>query len=75
MKLLVTIIIILCSSYTVADTLSEVREYRTKKEREILQEFVALLAIPNVASDEKNIRLNASYIQEMMKKRAIATRA
>lgn len=36
-----------------------------------MQEYLAFLAIPNVASDSINIRKNAAYIMEMMRKRKI----
>ena len=37
----------------------------------MIGEFVKFLAIPNVASDSANIRRNAAFIMEMMKKRGI----
>src|SRR5215471_7162574 len=48
-----------------------VREYRRAHERQILQEFTTLLAIPNVASDRENIRRNAEFILEMMQRRGL----
>jgi len=47
----------------------KVREYRRANERQILQEFLALLSIPNVASDRTNIRRNATLIAEMLRRR------
>jgi acetylornithine deacetylase/succinyl-diaminopimelate desuccinylase-like protein len=52
-------------------TQNEVRDYRRRKEHEILREFVQLLSIPNVASDTVNIRRNAGLIVEMMKRREL----
>jgi len=49
-----------------------VRDYRRAHERQILQEFTALLAIPNVASDRENIRRNAQFILEMMQRRGLS---
>ncbi|HEY4282150.1 MAG TPA: M20/M25/M40 family metallo-hydrolase, partial [Chthoniobacterales bacterium] len=49
-------------------------EWRAQHEREILQEFSALLAIPNLASDTPNIRRNAAAIEAMLKKRGLRTR-
>ena len=46
----------------------QVRSYRRANEQKILKEFINLLAIPNVAADNANIRLNAAQIIEMMKK-------
>ena len=40
----------------------------------ILSEYVQLLAIPNVASDLPNIRLNAEHITAMMAKRGLSPR-
>jgi acetylornithine deacetylase/succinyl-diaminopimelate desuccinylase-like protein len=51
-----------------------VRDYRRANEHRILDEFVTLLAIPNVASDRENIRKNAELIMEMMKRRGLAPR-
>lgn len=48
-----------------------VRDYRVKHEAEILKEFAELLSIPNVASDTKNIRLNAGKLIEMMSRRGL----
>ena len=48
-----------------------VRDYRIKNEQNIMQEFVSLLSIPNVASDSVNIGKNAAFIMEMMKRRGI----
>ena len=45
------------------------REYRQGHEAEILNEFAALLAIPNLASDSVNIRRNADYLIDMIGKR------
>src|SRR6185369_7731365 len=57
-----------------AQTQAKVREYRRANERQILQEFTTLLAIPNVASDTQNIRRNATLIVEMMKQRGLNPR-
>jgi acetylornithine deacetylase/succinyl-diaminopimelate desuccinylase-like protein len=48
-----------------------VRDYRRAHERQILDEFTRLLAIPNVASDRQNIRRNAQFIFEMMQRRGL----
>src|SRR5205823_10561215 len=50
---------------------SPVRDYRRGHERQILDEFTRLLAIPNVASDKENIRRNAQFILEMMQRRGL----
>lgn len=50
---------------------SPVRDYRRAHERQILDEFTRLLAIPNIASDTTNIRRNAEFIREMMQRRGL----
>src|SRR5438270_3428727 len=50
---------------------NSVRDYRRAHERQILDEFTRLLAIPNVASDRQNIRRNAEFILEMMRHRGL----
>lgn len=47
------------------------RDYRRSHERQIIDEFTRLLAIPNVASDKENIRRNAQFIFEMMQRRGL----
>lgn len=51
--------------------LEKTRQYRQAHEREILDEFIKLLSIPNVASDKANIRANADLIVEMMRRRGL----
>ena len=46
-----------------------VREYRLAHEQPIIQELVDLLAIPNIASDEANIRRNADLLKVMFERR------
>ena len=52
---------------------NEVRAWRAQHEREILQEFSDLLAIPNLASDAPNIKRNAAMIRAMLEKRGLTT--
>src|SRR5687768_15447319 len=59
---------LLCQSQTSNE---KTRGYRQAHEREILDEFIKLLSIPNVASDELNIRANADVIVEMMLRRGL----
>jgi acetylornithine deacetylase/succinyl-diaminopimelate desuccinylase-like protein len=55
-------------------TQEKIRDYRRANEPQLLKEYMALLAIPNVASDTENIRKNAEFIAEMMKQRGLAPR-
>ena len=43
-------------------------------ERVILNEFVTLLAIPNIAADRANIERNAETIAKMLEKRGVAAK-
>jgi acetylornithine deacetylase/succinyl-diaminopimelate desuccinylase-like protein len=52
----------------------QVQKYRRANEVLILDEFIKLLSIPNIASDVENIRRNAALISEMMKRRGLEPR-
>jgi acetylornithine deacetylase/succinyl-diaminopimelate desuccinylase-like protein len=45
-----------------------------KRQLELLREYVELLALPNVASDEPGIRKNAAHIVRMLEARGVAAR-
>jgi acetylornithine deacetylase/succinyl-diaminopimelate desuccinylase-like protein len=60
---------LVCVALTEAQT--SIHDYRRAHEREILDEFTRLLAIPNVAADRDNIRRNAQFILEMMQRRGL----
>ncbi|GAC1385756.1 MAG: dipeptidase [Ginsengibacter sp.] len=53
-----------------AETL-KIRDYRSKNEHVIINEFVSFLSIPNIAADTPNLKKNAAFIMEMMRKRGI----
>jgi acetylornithine deacetylase/succinyl-diaminopimelate desuccinylase-like protein len=50
------------------------RQWRQQHERAIIDEFVTLLAIPNIAADHDNIQRNAALIAAMMERRGIPAR-
>jgi acetylornithine deacetylase/succinyl-diaminopimelate desuccinylase-like protein len=52
----------------------DIKAYRSSHEAAILDEFVELLKIPNLASDAPNIRRNAEAIAEMMRRRGLSPR-
>ena len=52
----------------------QARQWRQQHEKAILDEFVALLAIPNVSRDRANIQKNAEFIAAMMRQRGIASK-
>lgn len=62
---------IVAISALIANGQPPVRNYRRAHERQILDEFTRLLAIPNVASDRENIRRNPQFILEMMQRRGL----
>src|SRR6266571_4063796 len=65
------IAMIVAAMATLAFGQQTVRDYRRAHERQIIDEFTRLLAIPNVASDAPNIRRNAQFIFEMMQRRGL----
>jgi acetylornithine deacetylase/succinyl-diaminopimelate desuccinylase-like protein len=65
---------ILVATASAAPGQQSVRDYRRTHEREILAEFTHLLSIPNVASDRANIRRNAQFILEMLRRRGLNPR-
>jgi len=68
------IVLALCALAISAQTQEKVRDYRRANEQQIVKEYLALLAIPNVAADAQNIRRNAEFIAEMMKQRGLTPR-
>src|SRR5712692_7900487 len=64
-----TMVTMVCAAIVFAQT--SIRDYRRAHERQILDEFTRLLAIPNVASDRENIRKNAQFILDMMQRRGL----
>ena len=50
----------------------KVRNWRQRQESALMQEYVAFLAIPDVASDSANIRKNAAFIEQLMQARKIS---
>jgi acetylornithine deacetylase/succinyl-diaminopimelate desuccinylase-like protein len=51
---------------------ARVAAWRAEHEGEVFREYVALLRIPNLASDSGNIRRNAAVILQMLQRRGIA---
>ena len=75
--LLVTLLfLVFCGVSPAAGQVSvaqETRAWRRSHEREILEEFSKLLAIPNLARDTPNIQRNAEAIRAMLEKRGLTT--
>jgi acetylornithine deacetylase/succinyl-diaminopimelate desuccinylase-like protein len=53
---------------------SAARRWREAHERAIVDEFVQLLAIPNLARDSANIRKNAAAVSAVLERRGVKTR-
>jgi hypothetical protein len=53
---------------------AEVRAWRQLHEQQIVDGFAELLSIPNVASDEANIRRNAQHIRGLLAARGFSVR-
>src|SRR5919206_3440101 len=47
------------------------RQWRQQHERAILDEFMTLLAVPNVSSDRVNIQRNAELVAKMFEARGL----
>ena len=45
---------------------SQIKAYSTARDAEIVRELSNFLAIPNLASDQTNIRRNAAHLMRMM---------
>jgi acetylornithine deacetylase/succinyl-diaminopimelate desuccinylase-like protein len=71
---LLSVAVTLVLSVVTARSQTPVRDYRRAHERQIIDEFTRLLAIPNIASDTPNIRRNAQFILEMMQRRGLNPR-
>jgi acetylornithine deacetylase/succinyl-diaminopimelate desuccinylase-like protein len=54
--------------------LEAVRAHVRAEQPALLREYVAFLALPNLASDAENIRRNAVHVAQMLEKRGIAAR-
>lgn len=56
------------------DPASVAHDWRVQNEQAIVDDFVKLLSIPNVASDAVNIRRNAEYLVGLLQPRGFAVR-
>ena len=72
--LLLLILLLPTSLSAQTNTQEKVRAYRRANEQKIINDFLSLLAVPNIASDNPNIRRNAELIAEMMKMRGLNPR-
>ncbi|MCB1057623.1 MAG: M20/M25/M40 family metallo-hydrolase [Acidobacteria bacterium] len=56
------------------DAVAAVRAFRQQHAAEILEDFAALLAMPNVARDLDDVRANAEHIRDSLARRGVAAR-
>jgi acetylornithine deacetylase/succinyl-diaminopimelate desuccinylase-like protein len=75
LRIVVFILLFIVSCPSQAQTVQkQVQEYRKANEHRLVDEFLSLLSIPNVASDHANIRKTAMFIMEMMRRRGLNPR-
>ena len=74
MKLMVAFLLIVVGVHAQNPASQAARLWRQQHESAIMDEFVALLAIPNIAADRANIQRNAEMIAAMMQRRGVAAK-
>lgn len=62
------------SAHALTPLQEKIRAWRVAHEGELIHEYRALLAIPNMTVDRANIRRNADFLVAMMRRRGIAAR-
>ena len=68
------LLILSCLLAGARDVAEQVRDWRQSHEQQIVDAFVDLLSIPNVASDTANIRRNADFIGKLLTDRSFEVR-
>jgi acetylornithine deacetylase/succinyl-diaminopimelate desuccinylase-like protein len=74
MKLVLSFLLTLSLVHAQNPASQAARLWRQQHERAIMDEFISLLAIPNIAADRANIQRNAETIAAIMQKRGIASK-
>src|SRR5262245_28490138 len=69
-RLCLLIIAVLCASIAIAQP-PDVDQFVRSHQREIVNEFMELVAIPNVRSDGPNIKRNAEFLRQMLERRGM----
>lgn len=67
--LLIVLAVLASPMSVLGQSQSPVATWTAQHQREIVDEFISLLAIPNVARDEPNMRRNAAKLAEMFQQR------
>jgi acetylornithine deacetylase/succinyl-diaminopimelate desuccinylase-like protein len=66
--------VVLASGAFGASLRDEVRAYRVAHEKEVVKDFITLLAMPNVATVVPDVEKNAAYIEGLLKARGFSTK-
>lgn len=53
---------------------SAIRNYRKSHEREIVDELIGFLSIPNIETDRPEMRRNAEHLKQMLERRGVSVR-
>ncbi|QJW89569.1 M20/M25/M40 family metallo-hydrolase [Spirosoma taeanense] len=69
--LLLSCLLLAGTAFSQSELTLKTRSYRQQHERQLLDEFRGLLAIPNVVYDTAGIQKTAGYIADMLKRRGI----
>ena len=69
--ILYTLILLSASACPQSGDILKIRAYRAGHEKDILNEFILFLSIPNVAADTVSLHKNAAFIMNMMKMRGM----
>ena len=69
--LLTALLLTTVISWAQSDLTLKTRAYRQQHERQLLDEFMELLALPNVVYDTVGIQKTAAYVANMLKRRGI----
>ena len=70
----IALVLVACAAFAEVPAVTAAHQWRQTHEHAIVQELTTLLAIPNIATDQPNIRKNAALIQAMIEKRGIKSR-
>jgi len=71
-RLMILAAAVFAMSATTADTVARVRAWRVEHEKPILRELFDFLSIPNVATNQNDIRRNADALTRMFERRRFA---
>jgi len=64
----------LCAAAQANPAAQAARQWREAHERPIVEEFIGLLSLPNIARDTADIRRNAAAVSALLERRGVKTR-